>query len=473
MASRGLRPADIVPAVHPVVAIRAPDLRSGGPVAVDEELVAALVAEVGEMVEARLAQARRSGVTVDPADRASLVEDAVAVVLAAARADAAEAGVAPLDLVGQEMVRARAREAGADLGVLGPVLTAAHRFSDVEVNGAVNMVCTERLSGRRVEGPSPFATDVAVWEWAASRAALAGRRFDEANPSVRFRLPNGVRVHALGRVTSVTHLDCRLFTPALDSLAGLAAAGMCGPDVAALLAATAALRVPFGLVLSGGTGAGKTTLLRAWANAAPAERALDRVVTVEDEAELFLDRARFRNLVEFETRESNVDGRGEYSMERYLTADLRRQTPSRVLLGELKPDGGVLPLLLGAGQGIGQGIATTIHALSAADVVARLQTYAAFGSRTVAEPVVLATIARALDLVVHVAHVGGRRVVTEVREIGDYQAGMVTSAQLWAWHPGAGRAVRTEIEMSPALREKLASVTDPRPFAAARTQVGG
>jgi pilus assembly protein CpaF len=439
---------------------------------VDEELVDGLVAEIGQLAEVRLAQARRTGAAVSPADRAALVADAVAVVLAAARDDAAADGVEPLGVAGEELVRRRAQAAGADLGVLGPVLTAADRFSDVEVNGAVNLVCTERATGRRLEGPSPFRTDVAVWEWAASRAALAGRRFDEANPSVRFRLPNGVRVHAVGRVTSMTHLDCRLFTPALDSLAGLAAAGMCGPDVTALLAATAALRVPFGLVISGGTGAGKTTLLRAWANGLPAGRALERVVTVEDEAELFLDRARFRNLVEFEAREANVDGRGEYSMERYLSADLRRQTPSRVLLGELKPDGGVLPLLLGAGQGIGQGVATTIHALSAADVVARLQTYAAFGSRTVAEPVVLATIARAVDLIIHVAQVAGRRVVTEIREIGDFQAGVVTSSPLWVWHPPAGRAVRTEIELSPALWEKVATVTDPRPFAAARLPVG-
>ena len=461
------------PGPRPAAAlVEAVTLASGPGGGVDEELVAGLVAEVAAVVEARLAQARRAGMTLAPTDRLALVEEAVALVLADARQDAAEDGVAPPSVAVEELVRGRAQAAGADLGVLGPVLTAAHRFSDVEVNGAVNMVCTERLTGRRLEAPSPFDSDAAVWEWAASRAALAGRRFDEANPSVRFRLPNGVRVHALGRVTSVTHLDCRLFTPRLDSLADLASAAMCGPDVAALLAATAALRVPFGLVISGGTGAGKTTLLRAWANATPADRALERVVTVEDEAELFLDRARFRNLVEFETRESNVDGRGEYSMERYLTADLRRQTPSRVLLGELKPDGGVLPLLLGAGQGIGQGIATTIHALSAADVVARLQTYAAFGSRTVAEPVVLATIARAIDLVVHVAHVGFRRAVIEIREIGDYQAGMVTSAQLWAWHPGAGRAVRTEIEMSPTLRDKLGTVTDPRPFGAARLPAG-
>ncbi|MBL7487441.1 CpaF family protein [Frankia sp. AgB1.9] len=438
---------------------------------VEAAWIAVLVARVGEVVQTRLGHVRRPG-TAGGVDRARLVEDSVTAVLDAARRQAEAEGRPPIGPVAEDLVRQQARAAGADLGPMGPVLSAAHRFSDVEINGAVNMICTERLTGRRVEGPSPFESDGQVWEWVASQAALAGRRFDEANPSVRFRLPNGVRVHAIGRVTSLTHLDCRLFAPGFETLAGLAAGGLCGPDVIALLAATSALQVPFGLVISGGTGVGKTTLLRAWANATPADRSLERVITVEDEAELFLDRARWRNLVEFETREPNVDGRGEYSMERYLTADLRRETPSRLLLGELKPDGGVLPLLLGAGQGIGQGVATTIHALSAADVVARLQTYAAFGSRQVGEPVVLATIARAVDLVVHVAQIGGRRVITEVREIGDYQAGMVTSAQLWAWHSGVGRAVRTEIDLSPALRDKLATVIDPRQFAARRAPAG-
>ncbi|WP_307874805.1 ATPase, T2SS/T4P/T4SS family [Frankia nepalensis] len=442
---------------------------------IDDKLVDAYVTRIDELVEARLTQARRGGVSVRAADRGALVEETITAVLVAARQQAAAENRPPLAPTVEDVIRRRARAARAELGPLGPALTAAHRWSDVEVNGAVNMICTERATGTRFETASPFGGDEQVWEWAAAQAALAGRRFDEANPSVRFRLPNGVRVHAVGRVTSLTHLDCRLFTPALDTLMGLAGTGMCGPDVVALLAATAALQVPFGLVISGGTGAGKTTLLRAWANATPTDRALERVVVVEDEAELFLDRGRWRNLVEFEAREANVDGRGEYPMERYLTADLRRQTPGRVLLGELKPDGGVLPLLLAAGQGIAHGVATTIHAPSAADVIGRLRTYAAISSRTVPETVVLETIAATVDLVVHVAQQPTGRVVTGIREIGEYRAGTVSSAELWRWHPRAARAVRTEVDLSERLTAKLATVTDPDQFRPRRpsTATGG
>jgi pilus assembly protein CpaF len=196
-------------------------------------------------------------------------------------------------------------------------------------------------------------------------------------------------------------------------------------------------------------------------NAHPDPVVLDRVVTVEDEQELFLDHRRFRNLVEFEAREANVDGRGAYPMEWYLAHDLRRQTPQRVALGELKPDGGVLPLLLALGQGIAHGVATTIHAPSDADVLPRIRTYAAYGTRQVSESTVMQTIAASLDLVVHVASIDGRRVVNSIREYGDYRDGAVASAQLWAYDHAAGRVVRTDVQMSESLTAKLRAAGAP------------
>ncbi|ABD12689.1 Flp pilus assembly protein, ATPase CpaF [Frankia casuarinae] len=409
---------------------------------------------INTAVQRQVAAARRSGRRFTPTERAALAEELLARELADIRRGAADAP--PLDAAGENEVRLLVRQAQSQLGSLGPFLL-ADRFSDVEVNGAVNLVLTERGSGHRIEGRSPFGSDAQAFEWVAEHAASVGRRFDESNPSVRFRLPNGVRVHAVSRVTRLTHIDCRLFRPGLDTLDGLADAGMFGSDITALLAGTAALRQPFGLIISGGTGAGKTTLLRAWVNATPDDPILDRMVTVEDEQELFLAPERFRNLVEFEARERNVDGRGEYSMARYLAENLRRQTPHRVLLGELRPDGGVLPLLLALGQGIAQGVATTIHAPSAADVVARLRTYAAFDPGRVPEAAVLETIASTVDLIVHVANLDGRRVVTSVHEVGEYREGRVTSAELWRWDARIERAVRTDLDFSDQLAAKLRS----------------
>ncbi|MEX5709926.1 ATPase, T2SS/T4P/T4SS family [Parafrankia sp. FMc6] len=381
-----------------------------------------------------------------------------------------------LDAATERAVRTRLRQDLSPLGPMTGVLTSP-QWSDVEVNGAVAMICTERSRGSRHRFVSPFRTEGEAFAWVAAQAAAQGRRFDEANPSVRVRLPGGARLHAIAHVTGRVHLSCRLFTPALTTVDGLRAVGMFGPDVARLLAATARTSDPFGLIISGATTAGKTTLLRAVLNAHPDQIVLDRVVTVEDEAELFLDESRFANLVAFEAREPNLDGRGAYSVERFLSADLRRLTPDRVALGELKPDGGVMPLLLALGQGVTGGVATTIHAPSAADVVSRIRTYAAFGSRRVADSVVLDTIAATVDLVVQVARIDTRRVVTSLLEIAGRGERGLLAGQLWQWNPAAGRATRTGVEASDRLTAKLtAAGLDPNVLARDRTfpaAVGG
>lgn len=365
-------------------------------------------------------------------------------------------GQTVLDAATERAVRNRLRQDLSPLGPMAGVLTSP-QWSDVEVNGAENMICTERTGGQRSRYTSPFRTEGEAFEWVAAQAAAQGRRFDEANPSVRVRLPGGARLHAIANVTGRVHISCRLFAPTLNTVEGLRAAGMFGPDVAAVLAATARMPDPCGLIISGATTAGKTTLLRAVLNAHPDRLVLDRVVTVEDEAELFLDQRRFVNLVAFEAREPNLDGKGAYSMERFLSADLRRLTPDRVALGELKPDGGVMPLLLALGQGVARGVATTIHAPSAEDVVSRIRTYAAFGSRRVADSVVLDTIAATVDLIVQVARIDTRRVVTSVLEIAGRGERGLLAGQLWRWNPAAGRATRTRMEASDRLTAKLAA----------------
>ncbi|EFC81312.1 ATPase, T2SS/T4P/T4SS family [Parafrankia sp. EUN1f] len=380
-------------------------------------------------------------------------------------------GQTVLDAATERAVRIRLRQDLSPLGPMTGVLT-SRQWSDVEVNGAVHMICTERAGGRRHRFASPFRGDGEAFEWAAVQAAAQGRRFDEANPSVRVRLPGGTRLHAIAHVTGRVHLSCRLSSPSLTTLDALRAAGMLGPDVAAVLTATARMRDPCGLIISGATAAGKTTLLRAVLNAHPDPIVLDRIVTVEDEAELFLDENRFVNLVAFEAREPNLDGRGAYPMERFLTADLRRLTPDRVALGELKPDGGVMPLLLALGQGVARGVATTIHAPSAADVVTRIRTYAAFdpGSRRVADSVVLDTVAATVDLVVQVARIGSRRVVTSLLEVAGRSERGLLAGQLWRWNPNAGRATRTSVEASDRLGAKLAAAgLDPNILARERT----
>lgn len=70
----------------------------------------------------------------------------------------------------------------------------------------------------------------------------------------------------------------------------------------------ALVQTKLSLLISGGTGSGKTTLLNALAKSIPNG---ERVITIEDSAELKFDRS---NVVGMEARPPNVEGSGEVTI---------------------------------------------------------------------------------------------------------------------------------------------------------------
>jgi pilus assembly protein CpaF len=246
-----LRPAAGAASDEAVARRRPPGRRA----AVDrrwEDVIAQIRHDVIDAVDAR----RTQGLPVTAEHRDSLAEEEVAAWLRREAEACIRDGVPPPPPAVADWVRAEVRAAVSALGPIVKFLNAA-RWSDVEINGMQNVVCTERGTGLRHEFTSPFTTDAAAFEWAAQHAAEAGRRFDESTPSVRFRLAKGMRVHAIGRVTSRTHIDIRLFVPGLEDLQGLTAAGMFGPDIALLLQATAAVRDPIGIIFPAAPATGR------------------------------------------------------------------------------------------------------------------------------------------------------------------------------------------------------------------------
>jgi pilus assembly protein CpaF len=90
-----------------------------------------------------------------------------------------------------------------------------------------------------------------------------------------------------------------------------------------------AVRARKNILISGGTGAGKPTFLGALSEAIPAE---ERVVTIEDAAELVLDQP---HVVRMETRPANVEGRGRITA-RDLVINSLRMRPDRIIVGEVR-----------------------------------------------------------------------------------------------------------------------------------------
>ena len=95
--------------------------------------------------------------------------------------------------------------------------------------------------------------------------------------------------------------------------------------------------------------------------------ASDRVVTIEDAAELKLIQP---NLVSLESRPPNLEGSGEVSI-RELVKNALRMRPDRIVVGECR-GGEAIDMLQAMNTGH-DGSLTTIHANNPRDVISRLE----------------------------------------------------------------------------------------------------
>lgn len=336
---------------------------------------------LADQVRRRLAEAARPAT---PATVATALRD-----LPGLRSDAdVLAAVGPL----------HAQLAGA--GPLQPLLEAPG-VTDVLVCGG-GQVWVDRGAGPARE-PLDLGGEEAVRRLAVRLVAGAGRRLDQAQPFADATLPGGHRLHAVLPPLAVdgTCLSVRVHRPGGLDLAALQRAGSLpgGSEewLRALLAAGLAG------VVTGATGAGKTTLLGALVGALPGRL---RVVLVEDESEV---RAAHPQLVRLQSRPPNLEGAGAVGLRDLLRQALRMR-PDRLVLGEVRgPE--VLDLLTALNTGHEGGLAT-VHANRPAELPARVQALGALGG--LPRAAVHSLIGAALQVVLHVERVGGRRQLTEV-----------------------------------------------------------
>jgi pilus assembly protein CpaF len=222
------------------------------------------------------------------------------------------------------------------------------------------------------------------------------------------RLERGLRVHAVlapisQRGTSISIRVPRIAAPDLDELAR---GGLVDAAGAAHLERLVADRV--NVLVTGAGGSGKTTLLSAMLSRAPAT---DRIVTIEDVAEL---RPRHPHHVALEARQPNLEGAGGVDLSR-LVREALRMRPDRLVVGECR--GAEVRDLLSALNTGHDGGAGTLHANSLDDVPARLEALGALAGlddRALARQVV-----SAVGCVVHLSRGadGQRRVVGAARPV--------------------------------------------------------
>jgi type IV secretion system protein TrbB len=158
------------------------------------------------------------------------------------------------------------------------------------------------------------------------------------------------------------------------------------------------------IVISGGTGSGKTTLANAIIAEIVSAAPDDRMVILEDTAEI---QCAAENAVCLHTSDT-VD------MARLLKSTMRLR-PDRIIVGEVR-DGAALTLLKAWNTGHPGGV-TTIHSNTAMSALRRLEQLTAEASQQPMQEV----IGEAVDLVVSVERTGKGRRVREVIHIEGYR----------------------------------------------------
>jgi pilus assembly protein CpaF len=249
------------------------------------------------------------------------------------------------------------------LGVLEPLLADA-TVTEIMVNGP-NEVWVER-SGRVEQIGVRFSSESQLYQTIDRIVSRVNRRVDESSPMVDARLPTGERVNVIVPPLSMIGpvMTIRRF-PRMFRMAELVAGGSVDDATARLLVMM--VRVRLNAVISGGTGAGKTTLLNALSAFVP-ER--ERVITIEDNAELQLQRA---HVIPLESRPANQEGRGAITI-RDLVKNALRMRPDRIIVGEVR-GAETLDMLQAMNTGH-EGSLVTVHSNSAEDAVHRLSTLA-------------------------------------------------------------------------------------------------
>lgn len=245
-----------------------------------------------------------------------------------------------------------------------------------------------------------------------------GRRIDEKNPYVDARLPDGSRVHAIIPPLALRGptVTIRKFPKKRLGWKDLVEFGSMTQEIADFL--RLCVEAKLNIVIAGGTGSGKTSLLNVMSGFIPAT---DRIITVEDAAELQLGQD---HVVRLESRPANIEGEGAVTI-RDLVKQCLRMRPERVIVGECR-DGAALDMLQAMNTGH-DGSLTTVHANTPRDCVARLETLCMMAGMNLPTKAIREQVASAVHLIVQQARLSdGSRKVTHITEVVGMQGDTVS-----------------------------------------------
>lgn len=306
------------------------------------------------------------------------------------------------------------------LGPLEPLLS-DNTITEIMCND-YKKIFIER-NGKIVSAPVRFRNNRHLLKIIDKIAAAVGRRIDESSPMVDARLKDGSRVNAIIPPLALDGpaLTIRKFSEDPLQVNDLIRFGSISPEAAKVMKAVVKMRL--NVIVSGGTGSGKTTLLNVFSSFIPSH---DRIVTVEDSAELQLQQ---KHVIRLETRPPNIEGHGEVTI-RDLVRNCLRMRPDRIVVGEVR-GGEALDMIQAMNTGH-DGSLTTIHANTPRDCLYRLETLVSMGGLEITEMAIRRQIASAIEVIVQVARLSdGSRKVVSITEVSGMEGDIITLQEIF------------------------------------------
>ena len=239
--------------------------------------------------------------------------------------------------------------------------------------------------------------------------ADCNRVVNEAAPIVDARLQNGSRVNIVMNPVALNGpaVTIRRFPDCPVQMEDLLKWGSITKEAAFFLKQL--VRARYNIFISGGTGSGKTTFRNVLSEYIPAE---ERVITIEDSAELVIQN--IPNLVQLETRNSNVDGCEPITIRDLIRTALRMR-PDRVIVGEVRGSE-ALDMLQAMNTGH-DGSLSTGHGNTAQDMLTRLETMVLMGMELPLRAI-RKQIASGIDILIHLGRLRDKsRKVLQIVEV--------------------------------------------------------
>ena len=337
-------------------------------------------------------------------------------------------------------------------GPLEPLLR-DESITEILVNGS-DSVYVER-NGLLMLSDVRFRDDAHVMHVIDRIVAPLGRRVDESSPMVNGRLPDGSRINVIIPPLALNGpcISIRKFSRNVLTVADMVRTQTIDERMAQFLHTCVLGRM--NIVVSGGTSTGKTTLLNVLSAFIPAN---ERIITIEDAAELHLSQA---HVVRLEARPPNVEGTGEITI-RQLVINALRMRPDRIIVGEVR-GGEALDMLQAMNTGH-DGSLTTVHSNGPRDTLARVETMALMAGMELPLRAIREQISSAFNLVVHLDRLqDGSRKVVSIAEVQGMEGDVIVMQDIFVFEQtgvvnGRVQGYFTATGVRPSFTEKLAAM---------------